>query len=85
MKYEYPVVIRKDDNGTYWAEFPDLNGCFSQGSSYEETVKNAKEALQLFLFPPCIFELTVKPKASRLEDAKEKYKGCFVILVSAEN
>ncbi len=44
----YQARIEKD--GKYYSvEFPDLPGCFSDGSTYEEAKENAREALSLYL------------------------------------
>ena len=46
--YIYRVVIEPDDD-RYYAEIPSLAGCYSWGHTYEEAVKNIKEALELWL------------------------------------
>ena len=37
---------RFPEEGGYWAEVPALPGCYSQGESIEETVKNIREAIE---------------------------------------
>lgn len=44
MKLLYPAIFHKEDDG-FWVEFPDFDGCFSQGDTLEETYENSKEAL----------------------------------------
>ena len=44
----YPAVIHEED-GTYLAEFPDLEGCFADGESVAETLENASEALGMHI------------------------------------
>ena len=44
----FNVVIEKDENG-YFANVLELEGCVSQGDTYEETLKNIKEALELYI------------------------------------
>lgn len=44
---EYTVIIHIAEEGGYWAEVPALPGCFSQGETFEETMKNIKEAIDL--------------------------------------
>jgi predicted RNase H-like HicB family nuclease len=39
------VLIHKEDPG-YWAEVPSLPGCFTQGDSMEELIKNLYEAIE---------------------------------------
>ena len=48
MKYKVNVIIEKDDFG-YYAYCPELEGCQSQGSSFEEVNKNIKEAIELYI------------------------------------
>ena len=47
-KIKYPAVFHKDEN-SYWVDFPDLNGCVSDGANIEEAYGNAQEALGLYL------------------------------------
>ncbi|MCD4815471.1 MAG: type II toxin-antitoxin system HicB family antitoxin [Methanosarcinales archaeon] len=47
-KYTLPVVIEKDEYG-YFAMCPALQGCYSQGDTYEETLENIKDAIRLHL------------------------------------
>ena len=41
---KFNVVLHKEENG-YWAEVPALKGCFSQGDTIEEIIKNITEAI----------------------------------------
>ena len=43
---EFTVVIRKAEEGGFWAEVPMLPGCYSQGETIEETLENIKEAIE---------------------------------------
>ena len=38
-----------EDGGRFWAEFPDLPGCFAQGATRAACLEAAREALSLFL------------------------------------
>jgi len=42
----FSVVIEQDKNG-FVAECLDLQGCYTQGKTYEEVVKNIKDAIKL--------------------------------------
>ena len=46
---EYTILIHKADEGGFWAEVPELSGCFSQGETIEETIANTKEAIELHI------------------------------------
>ncbi|MEK6695792.1 MAG: type II toxin-antitoxin system HicB family antitoxin, partial [Candidatus Deferrimicrobiota bacterium] len=49
MKIEYPLKIHKAEEGGYWAEFPDLPGCITEGDSEVEVLSMAKDALSGWL------------------------------------
>ncbi len=46
MKLAYPAIFHKEDN-SYWVEFPDMIGCNTFGDTLNETLFNAKEALEV--------------------------------------
>ena len=43
------VIIRQVEEGGYWAEVPAIPGCFTQGDSWEELIKNIYEAVEACL------------------------------------
>ncbi len=43
---EYVIVIHTAEEGGYWAEFPALPGCFTQGETIEEVLEDAPLAAQ---------------------------------------
>jgi predicted RNase H-like HicB family nuclease len=46
--YQLPVVIEKDEDG-YYAYCPTLEGCQTQGDTYEEVLVYIKEAISPYL------------------------------------
>lgn len=44
MRFIYPAVIRKQDNGTFYAFFPDLEDCHATGDTIDDVLDNANEA-----------------------------------------
>ena len=44
----YPAVITKEGD-SYWVQFIDLEGCFSDGCTFAEAMEHAKEAMGLYL------------------------------------
>ncbi len=48
MADKVSVVIEKDGFG-YYAYSPELEGCQTQGDSFEEVMTNIKEAIELYL------------------------------------
>ncbi|MBQ2697322.1 MAG: type II toxin-antitoxin system HicB family antitoxin, partial [Clostridia bacterium] len=47
MELIYPALFHQEQ-GSWWVEFPDLPGCFSQGETLEEALTGAEEALSLY-------------------------------------
>jgi predicted RNase H-like HicB family nuclease len=43
-----PIVIEGDADG-YFVSCPALQGCYSQGDSYEEAVERIKDAIRLHI------------------------------------
>jgi len=47
-QYRLSVVVEKDKDG-YIAFCPELDGCYSQGDTYEELMVNIRDAIQLHI------------------------------------
>jgi predicted RNase H-like HicB family nuclease len=46
--YHFPIVIEHDSNG-YFVSCPALQGCYTQGNTYEEAMQNIADAVQLYI------------------------------------
>ena len=44
--YRFSVVIEKDHDG-YFAWCPELQGCYTQGATYEEALEALRDAIRL--------------------------------------
>lgn len=44
---QVPVFIEKDEDGFYVVECPLLEGCYSQGRTVDEALRNIREVIQL--------------------------------------
>ena len=80
MLFVYPAIFHKED-GAYWAEFPDLEGCQTFGDTVSETVGNAQEAMAGFI-------LTLLEDGAPLAKPSDISSHCaadgFVTLVSCD-
>lgn len=45
-QYNFAIIIEEDENG-FFASCPELQGCYSQGDTYEEAILNIKDAIKL--------------------------------------
>lgn len=43
-----PIIVEADTDG-YFVSCPALQGCYSQGDTYEEAVENIKDAIRLHI------------------------------------
>jgi len=46
--FKFPIIIEKDSDG-YFAFCPDIEGCYTQGDTYEEVIENIKDVIKLLL------------------------------------
>jgi len=70
--YNFPVVIEKDDDG-YFAFCPTLQGCFTQGETYEQVLKNIEDAIMLHIVDRRGIEKT--PVKKKMEGRKNGRKS----------
>ena len=68
--YRFSIIIEKDEEG-YFASCPELQGCYSQGDTYEEAIENIKDAIRLHI-------------EDRLECGEEIPQTKYVSLTSLE-
>ena len=66
MKTAYPAIVHEED-GSFWVEFPDLEGCFSEGEAMADAISNAADALGGYLCS--LMDRGIKAPAA--SDAKE--------------
>ena len=54
----FKAIIHREAEGGYWAEVPELQGCFTQGDTLDEVYQNLTEAVAC--------HLDVEPEAVRI-------------------
>ena len=45
----FPVIVEKDEDGFYVVECPLFKGCYTQGKSLDETLRNIREVIEICL------------------------------------
>ena len=50
MKFIYPAVFRKNEEGRYKAFFPDLACCEAEGDTLDDAIDNANEAAYNWIY-----------------------------------
>jgi predicted RNase H-like HicB family nuclease len=65
-----PIIVEADADG-YYVSCPSLQGCYSQGESYEEAVENIKDAIRLHI-------------EDRIADGEEMPRNVIVSLSTVE-
>jgi predicted RNase H-like HicB family nuclease len=48
-RIQVPVLVEKDEDGFYVVECPLLQGCYTQGQTLDEALKNIHEVIELCL------------------------------------
>jgi antitoxin HicB len=74
MNLPYNIIVRKDPYGGYFAKVEELEGCMTQGETYEEAFKNIQEAMQLWLEDAIENELEIPEPVP-----DEEFSGKFVL------
>ncbi len=47
-QYTLPIIIERDADG-FFVSCPSLDGCYSEGDTYDQAVSNIKDAIKLHL------------------------------------
>lgn len=47
-RFRFSVIVEKDEEG-YFASCHELQGCYTQGETYEEAIENIKDAISLHI------------------------------------
>ena len=77
----YPAIFHEED-GVFWVEFPDLEGCQTCGNTLREAMEQAQEALGLYI--ATLEESDIKiPNASDIKKIRAP-ENSFVSLVSCD-
>ncbi len=77
----YPAIFHKEDT-SYWVDFPNLEGCQTFGSTIEETIELAEEALGLYLVS-LIEDGFPLPTAPSLDEIPTE-EGCFINFIGTD-
>ena len=49
MRYNYKILLTKEEEGGYMVTVPALPGCVTQGDNIEEAMAMAQEAIELYI------------------------------------
>ena len=76
----YPAIFKQEEYQIYSVVFPDLEGCFSQGDTFEDAFIKAQEALAIFYYE----KKGNIPSASSIFDIKNSTSNSIVQMVSVD-
>lgn len=62
------VIVHKAEEGGYWVEVPSISGCYTQGETWDELMRNIYEAVEACLSVD-VEDIELKPKDRVLEIA----------------
>jgi len=49
MKNKFPILVEKDEDGSYVVECPLFKGCYTQGKSLDKALAGIKEVISICL------------------------------------
>lgn len=76
----YFAIVHKDGDSAYGVTFPDLPGCFSAADELDDVLRNAAEALELWLEDGPVAEPGA-PAAIAADHADDLANGAFLLAV----
>lgn len=76
----YVALFTKAENEEYFVEFPDLVGCYTQGSTLEEAVCHAQEVLAIYY----VEKKGELPPASTLQSIQNANPNSVVQIVAID-
>ncbi len=82
---KYIAIIHKDEHSDYGVTIPDLPGCFSAGSSFEDAIDNAAEAIECHI-EGCLEdkESVPLPKAIEKHVSSDAAKGGVFVVIDVD-
>ena len=84
-KIYYPAVFHKENNDTYWVEFPDLPGCLTQGKSFNDALCMADDVLGEWLNSKEFFQVDHFDEPTELGKIMKRYPGELVSMVEYDD
>ncbi len=60
--YSIQVVVEQDEDSVFIAECPALQGCYAQGKTFEQAIKNIQDVIMM-----CIQEMNDENKKINLK------------------
>lgn len=64
----YRVIVEQDEDGVFVATVPSLQGCYTEGDTFEEVVENIRDLIKLHLSAR-------KEKEITPDDSKTEFVG----------
>lgn len=66
----YGAIIRPSNEGGYWAEVPDLPGCFGEGSDFLGTVESVADGIETHFAALIEYDMPIPP-AKHVENPED--------------
>ncbi|MCL2336219.1 MAG: type II toxin-antitoxin system HicB family antitoxin [Firmicutes bacterium] len=73
LKLKYPFILEKDNDGSYFIEYPDLPGCMTCGSTIEEALRMGEDAKRSWI-ASAISDNDFIPEPKIAEDYPDNFK-----------
>ena len=73
MKLKYPFVLERDEDGSYFIEYPDLPGCMTCGTSIEKAINMGEDAKRSWI-TSALTDNDFIPEPKTVEDYPDNFK-----------
>jgi len=85
VQYIFTAVFTKDDDNTLLVSFPDLPGCYAQGTSMLDAVKKAESVLSLCLYDMELHDIPIPTPRNPEEIPLKPGEVTSVILINTDS
>lgn len=69
---DYRIIIEQDEDGVFVASVPSLQGCYTEGDTFEEAIKNAEDVIKLHI-------ASRQDRGEPLDDSNTEFVGIKTI------
>jgi predicted RNase H-like HicB family nuclease len=84
MRYQYTIVLERNEEGGYTVTVPALKGCITEGDTLTEAIANAQEAIACYLESLLQHGEPVPSDVSSIKVATARLSEVFIAKVAVE-
>jgi len=73
MDLKYPFILDRDNDGSYFIEYPDLPGCMTCGATFEEALEMGNDAKMCWI-ESALADGAFIPEPKKIDNYPDNFK-----------